>query len=112
MTNFISTANYIAYKTCSFLFIDCLECPEKFSTRCVNHGKKCFLMFCGVLDWYEAHRLCYMVDGRLAIINDSTTMAAVTKGIQSRKRECTQYWIGIARFRWNFMNGLNKGIVK
>ena len=90
-------------------FTDCRECPEKFSTRCVYHDRTCFLIFCGVQDWYEAHNLCYMVNGRIAIINDTATLTAVTKGVQSRQRGCKQYWIGLARFRWNFQNGLSKG---
>ena len=88
---------------------DCQKCPDNHpSSVCFIHSRSCFLIFCG-LSWYDSHTLCPHYGGHPAIVNDSTTVQAITKQFKSRIIKCKRYWIGLSSFSWTYNDTFNKG---
>ena len=89
---------------------DCKECPGKhFASLCFKLGRSCYLVFCGLSDWYEARTLCDQFKSRLATVNDSATIQYVREHIQSMQIKCQRYWIGLSSFNWVSVDKLTSG---
>ena len=89
---------------------DRIQCPEEHpASVCFNHRTSCYLIFCGVKDWYEAQTYCDGTRTKLATINDTITMQEVQKQIQLRHINCVRYWLGLTNFKWVFNDGRENG---
>ena len=82
---------------------DCMKCSSKHpASICYTHDGMCFLVYCGIPNWFEAFSLCHLYQGELAVLKTKTAIDVTIRNINRRGKLCSNYWIGLSNFRWKF----------
>ena len=85
---------YFSIYICFIYLTECDFCPLV-SSMCFKHGQNCYLINCGLRDWFNAKKICQKNGGELALVTDKTDIKKITGSIKARQNPCTNFWVGI-----------------
>ena len=88
-----------------FNLTECDVCPLP-ETQCLREGSTCYLIFCRIVNWYQARKLCQSEGADLAVFeNNKHKINKMANYLYRLPNTCSYYWIGISKFSWIGLNG-------
>ena len=82
------------------IFSECRECTIV-DSMCFKEGPICYLVFCGINNWFGAREFCRENHADLAVLrNNYKSLTNIAKRIGKLPNQCTYFWLGITTFSW------------
>ena len=90
-----------------FLISGCTDCILP-SGMCFVYKGNCYLIFCGVSNWFKANKMCKSNKADMVILdknNSKQALETLSKNILQHHKQCDKHWMG---FTWQHTtNGMS-----